>query len=156
VLLELAEVLLRGPSPLTSAERELIAAYVSRRNGCRFCAQSHGAAARHHLGGDAQAQAMLDAVLQDPATAPVSPKMRALLAIAAKVQEDGRTVTQDDVAAARRAGASDVDLHDAVLVAAAFCMYNRYVDGLAATTPDDPAVYEAMGRRLATQGYAPR
>lgn len=143
--------LLRGPSSLTPGEREIIAAAVSRRNDCRFCANSHTAAAVA-VTGDRE---LVDAVLRDPASAPVSEKMRALLAVAAKVQGSGRDVADDDIAAARAAGASDEDLHDTVLVAAAFCMFNRYVDGLAANTPEDPAVYDMIGRELADNGYRP-
>lgn len=141
--------LLRGPSSLTPGEREIIAALVSRRNECRFCAASHTAAAEQVIGDPA----LVAATINDPATAPVSEKMRALLAVAAKVQGSGLDVTADDMAAARDAGASDEDLHDTVLVAAAFCMFNRYVDGLAANTPTDPAVYEMIGRELADNGY---
>jgi uncharacterized peroxidase-related enzyme len=141
--------LLRGPSSLPPGEREMIAAVVSRRNECQFCAQSHTAAAEA-VTGDRE---LVAAVLSDPGSAPVSERIRALLAIAAKVQSSGLAVTDDDVATARAAGASDEDLHDTVLVAAAFCMFNRYVDGLAANTPTDPAMYEIMGRELADNGY---
>jgi uncharacterized peroxidase-related enzyme len=143
--------LLRGPSSLTPAERELIAAVVSHRNGCQFCTRSHTAVAEV-LAGDGE---LVAAAIDDPGAAPVGERMRALLAIAAKVQSSGRDVTDEDVAAARAAGATDEDLHDTVLVAAAFCMYNRYVDGLAATTPTDAAVYELIGQNLAQDGYAP-
>lgn len=146
----LAEVLLRGPSTLTSAERETIAAFVSARNDCRFCQLSHSAAAAHHLGGD---DSSVDAVTRDYMSAPLSSKMKALLAIAAKVQLGGTQVTAPDVECARREGATDVEIHDAVLIAAAFCMFNRYVDGLAMVTPTDPALYDEMGRRMAHEGY---
>jgi uncharacterized peroxidase-related enzyme len=152
-LYELAEALLVGDSPLTRGERETIAAFVSRRNECTFCTQSHAAAARHLLGDESEA---VDAVLENPANAPVSAKLKALLAIAAKVQQGGRIVTDDDVAAARAEGATDRDIHDTVLIAAAFSMFNRYVDGLATLAPTDPAAYSEMGRRMAEQGYAPR
>jgi uncharacterized peroxidase-related enzyme len=149
-LMALAEQLLRGPSSLTSGERELIAATVSTANECRFCASSHAAAAAAHLG-DA---AFVSAVCADPAHAPgLSEKMRALLAVALLVKESGRAVSDAAVAAARAAGADDVAVHDTVLVAAAFCMFNRYVDGLAAPTPTDPAVYAPMGQMLKEQGY---
>jgi uncharacterized peroxidase-related enzyme len=143
--------LLCGPSSLTPGEREIIAALVSRRNECRFCAMAHTAAAEQVTGD----RDLVDAVIRDPASAPVSEKMRALLLVAAKVQGSGLDVTADDIAAVRAAGASDEDLHDAVLVAAAFCMFNRYVDGLAANTPTDPAIYEIIGRELADNGYRP-
>lgn len=150
---QLAEVLLRGDNTLTSGEREMIAAFVSGRNDCGFCHASHRAAAAHHLGGNYD---VVDAVGRDPEQAPVSDKMKALLAIAGKVQQSGRAVAAADVDRARSAGASDREIHDAVLIAAAFCMYNRYVDGLATFTPADPAVYDDMGRRMAREGYVPR
>jgi uncharacterized peroxidase-related enzyme len=146
----LAEALLRGPSPLTSAERESIAAFVSSRNDCTFCYLSHRAAAAHHDGGD---YTFVDAVTIGAGSAQVSAKLRALLAIAGKVQRSGKDVTADDVARARAEGATDVEIHDTVLIAAAFCMYNRYVDGLATFTPADPAAYDPMGKLMATQGY---
>jgi uncharacterized peroxidase-related enzyme len=147
----LAETILRGPSSLTRAERETIATYVSHLNGCHFCMRSHRAVARHHYG---QAADTVDAVLKDPSTAPVSAKMKALLAIAAKVQKDARTVAAGDADAARAQGATDQEIHDAVLVAAAFCMFNRYVDGLGTFAPpaDSPA-YPEMGAMLAEKGY---
>ena len=95
----------------------------------------------------------MDAVTSGEGDAPVSPKLKALLAIAGKVQQGGKQVTADDVARARAEGATDVEIHDTVLIAAAFCMYNRYVDGLATLTPTDPAAYDPMGKRMATQGY---
>jgi len=146
----LAEALLRGPSSLTTAEREVIATYVSSQNGCVFCMSSHGAAARCLLGPDA---GIVDAVTADFEQAPVSEKLKALLVIAGKVQQGGRRVSEADVARARAAGADDRAIHDAVLIAAAFCMYNRYVDGLATLTPHDPAVYAVMGAGLARHGY---
>lgn len=151
-LSQLADALLVGDSPLSRGERETIAAFVSGRNECAFCMDSHAAAARHLLGDE---HATVDAVLADVDTAPVSAKMKALLAIAAKVQRGGRIVTDYDVAAARAEGATDRDIHDTVLIAAAFSMYNRYVDGLA-TLRADPAAYVEMGKRLAEFGYAQR
>ncbi len=147
---ELAEALLRGPNTLTPGEREMIAAFVSSRNDCAFCHASHRAAAAHNLDGNYE---IVDAVKRDYQTAPVSEKLKALLAIAARVQESGRSVTAADVERARAEGATDVEIHDAVLIAAAFCMFNRYVDGLATLTPTDPAAYDQMGRRMAREGY---
>ena len=147
---ELAEVLLRGSNTLTSGEREMIAAFVSNRNDCHFCHASHRAAAAHHMDGRYE---VVDAVKQDYESAPVSPKLKALLAIAGKVQESGKRVTTADVERARREGATDREIHDAVLIAAAFCMFNRYVDGLATLTPTDEHAYDTMGRRMAKEGY---
>ena len=149
-LRELAEVLLRGPSTLTSGEREMIAAFVSSRNDCRFCQLSHSAAAAHHLSGHYD---VVDAVVHDYEQAQISAKLKSLLAIAAKVQQGGLQVTSGDVERARKEGATDVEIHDAVLIAAAFCMFNRYVDGLATFTPADPKDYDEMGRRMARDGY---
>ena len=152
-LLELAETLLRGPNSLTSAEREMIAAFVSSRNDCHFCHASHRAAAAHHQGGD---YSVVDAVRADYQSAPVSAKLKALLAIAGKVQEGGKQVTTADVERARADGATDVEIHDTVLIAAAFCMFNRYVDGLATWTPTAEAVYDQMGQQMAHRGYVNR
>lgn len=149
-LYELAQVLLRGESTLTEAERELIAAYVSYRNNCTFCYSSHAAAARYLYGDEA---AIVDEVLKDMQQAPVSDKLKALLNIAGKVQILGTEVKQADIDAARELGAADRELHDTVLIAASFSMFNRYVDGLASLTPTDPEAYAEMGVRMA-KGYA--
>ena len=145
----LVEVLLQGPSALSKGERELIAAYVSGLNECAFCASTHGAIAKHHLGDGA----LVESVIKDPDRAEISPKLKALLQIAAKVQKDGRRVSDDDVQAARKEGATDIEIHDAVLIAAAFCMFNRYVDGLGTSEPDDPSVYDQIGSYRAAHGY---
>jgi uncharacterized peroxidase-related enzyme len=147
----LAEVLLRGPSTLTSGEREMIATFVSAGNDCNFCRASHRAAAAHHLEGNYE---LVDAVTRDFQTAPVSPKLKALLAIAGRVRESGKRVTAADVERARAEGATDLEIHDAVLIAAAFCMFNRYVDGLATTLPDDPAGYAVAAESIVNAGYA--
>lgn len=147
---ELAEVLLRGPSTLSRGERELIAARVSERNDCRFCADSHAAFAAAQLD---EGMALVDQVRAEPADAPVSEKLKALLALADAVQESGSPVTGDHIRAARTAGATDAEVHDTVLIAAAFCMYNRYVDALATVTPEDPAAYAEMAEVITTHGY---
>ncbi len=147
---ELAEVLLRGPSTLTRGERELIAAFTSTRNACRYCASIHGAAAAQQLSGGEE---LVEQATCDLDAAPLSEKMKALLGVAAKVQQGGKNVTDEDVEKARSAGASDIEIHDTVLIAAAFCMFNRYVDGLATFTPDDPDFYRSRGAMLAENGY---
>ena len=150
-LYDLAQVLLRGDSPLSEAERELIAAYVSHLNDCMFCMSSHAAAARCLYGTEAH---MVNEVLINMQQSPVSDKMKTLLHIAGKVQVLGKEVTEEDVAAARARGANDREIHDTVLIAAAFCMFNRYVDGLASLTPTDPQEYAEMGKRMTEKGYA--
>ena len=146
----IVEILLTGPSTLTRGERELIATYVSSRNCTHYCASIHGAIAAAHLGGD---EALVKQVKTDFTQAAISPKLKALLAIAGKVQQDGKLVTSADVQAARAHGATDLEIHDTVLIAAAFCMYNRYVDGLGTDQPDDEALYRERGRRVARDGY---
>lgn len=153
---DLAETLLRGPSTLGRAEREMIAARVSWINRCHFCHSSHAAIAATHLGGTEADFALIDRVARDPEAAPLSEKMKALLAIAALVAADGRQVTPEAIARARAAGATDVELHDTVLIAAAFCMFNRYVDGLGTWQPDDQAMYREFGRINAELGYVNR
>jgi uncharacterized peroxidase-related enzyme len=148
-LYELAQILLRGESTLSPAERELIAAYVSYRNNCTFCYSSHAAAARCLYEDDAL---IVDEVLIDMQQAPVSDKLKALLNIAGKVQILGTEVKQADIDAARNLGATDREIHDTVLIAASFSMFNRYVDGLASLTPTDPEAYAEMGIRMA-KGY---
>jgi uncharacterized peroxidase-related enzyme len=146
---QLAHILLHEPGSLTPGERELIATFVSSRNNCHFCQASHGAAAACHLG-DATVVAQVKA---DFLSAPVSNKLKALLVIAGKVQQDGKLVTPADVEAARNHGATDIEIHDTVLIAAAFCMFNRYVDGLGTWQPGEPEMYAQMGRQLAAEGY---
>jgi uncharacterized peroxidase-related enzyme len=150
---ELAHVLLfesGQTTSLSSRDRELIAAYVSSLNNCYFCQQSHGAAAAHHDGGSDE---LVGEVCSNPQRADVSPKLRALLSIASRVQANAKTVTPALVEAARAEGATDLEIHDTVLIAAAFCMYNRYVDGLATMQPHDASMYTQMGEHLATKGY---
>lgn len=149
-LLALAQELLRGESTLTTAERETIASYVSSRNNCTFCTYSHGATAKYFLGDKAS---VLDEVFKNPEEADITPKMKALLKIAGKVQESGKLVIKDDIERARDAGASNDEIHDTVLIAAAFCMYNRYVDGLGTWAPQDPSDYDQYGEILGTRGY---
>ena len=148
---ELVDVLLRGPHTLTPGERELIATYVSARNDCRYCQTIHGAIAAHHLGGD---EALVVDVKRDPQRAAISDKLKALLVIAGKTAEGGSRVTAADVDKARSRGATDLEIHDTVLIAAVFCMCNRYVDGLATWAPDDPDFYRRRAALVAEHGYA--
>ena len=151
-LSELAEVLLRGPSTLGRGERELIAAHVSALNGCEYCTGAHSACAAAQLPGGLP---LVEQARADPAAAPLPAKLQALLVIAAAVQQSGLSVTAGQVADARAAGATDLEIHDTVLIAAAFCMLNRYVDGLGTVAPQDPAAYAAGAQHLTTEGYLP-
>ena len=148
---ELVDVLLRGAHTLSPGERELIATFVSARNDCRYCQTIHGAIAAHHLGGD---ESLVVEVKRDAQHAAVSDKLKALLTIAGKVAESGKRVTDADIASARQHGATDLEIHDTVLIAAAFCMFNRYVDGLATWAPDDPDFYRQRAALVAENGYA--
>jgi uncharacterized peroxidase-related enzyme len=147
---QLAERLLHAPGPLSPGERELIATLVSARNDCAYCQTIHGAVAARHL----ENEALVAQVKADFESADVSPKLKALLAIAAKVQKSGKSVLPEDVARARAQGATDREIHDTVLIAAAFCMFNRYVDGLATHAPEDPRFYRDRAAMLARDGYA--
>ena len=138
-------------STLTPGERELIATYTSSLNDCTYCSHTHGAIAKYQLGGKDQAVQCL--LAKKPEEAEVSEKLKALLHIAAKVQQNGKMVTESDIALARKEGATDPEIHDTVLIAAAFCMFNRYVDGLATWAPEDEAVYDAIGKQRAREGY---
>jgi uncharacterized peroxidase-related enzyme len=146
---ELAHILLHAPNSLSCGERELIATYVSSQNDCLFCQTSHGAAACAHLGNES----VVEQVKRDSLNADISDKLKALLVIAGQVQRGGKNVTAESVNKARQLGATDLEIHDTVLIAAAFCMYNRYVDGLDTWQPHDPAMYVSMGQHLAAQGY---
>ena len=148
-LRELTQILLRGNSTLTEAERELIATVVSNKNECFYCTTSHKAAADAYFG----EQETSEKVKQDPQNAPISPKMKALLAIALQVQESGKNVTQAAISKAKKAGATELELHDTVMIAALFCFYNRYVDGLGTFAPKDPIYYSEMAERLKQKGY---
>jgi uncharacterized peroxidase-related enzyme len=150
-LSQLAQILLHDENTLSRADRELIATYVSSLNDCYFCQTAHGALAAANLDGNV---ALVEQVKRDPATAPISEKLRALLTIAGRVQGSGRNVTDDDVARARVHGATDHEIHDTVLIAAAFCMYNRYVDGLATWVPqDDEEGFRERAAGVVAHGY---
>ncbi len=148
----LVQTLLYDPatSTLTPGERELIATYTSGLNECVYCANTHGAIAQYQLGNQPD---IVRQVRQDPDEANISDKLKGLLKIAAKVQKDGRSVQPQDIENAKAQGASEKEIHDTVLIAAAFCMFNRYVDGLGTWAPSESSVYDAIGRQRATEGY---
>src|SRR5678810_1108048 len=145
---ELTQILLRGPSTLTEAERELIASVVSNKNECKFCSAAHTATTDIILG----ESETTSKVKEDIISAPISDKMKALLSIASQVQESGKSVTTDAIQKAKDEGASDIEIHDTVLIAALFCLYNRYVDGLSTVTPTDPNFYKGLAERI-SKGY---
>ncbi len=146
---DLTQILLRGESTLSQAERELIATVVSAGNQCKFCTAAHTAAADILLGENNTSEM----VKNDLANAPVTDKMKVLLEIAKKVQVSGRDVSPALIEKAKNLGAGDLEIHDTVLIAALFCLYNKYVDGLASITPNDPAFYHTLGNKIVNQGY---
>jgi len=147
----LVNILLRGESTLTPGEREMIATHVSWRNDCFFCQTIHGAVAAAHLNHD---EKLVQAVKTDWANAGISPRLKALLNIAGKVQQGGKQVTEEDVTAAREQGATDREIHDTVLIAAVFCMCNRYVDGLGTWAPEDLDIYRGRAEEIVEHGYS--
>jgi len=147
---ELAEVLLRSDNSLTRGERELIATYVSSLNDCFFCQNAHGGLAQHYLQCD---MAYIDQVKADFQSTNLSPKLKALLSIAGSVQKGGKHVTPEQIENARKVGATDLEIHDTVLIAAAFCMFNRYVDGLGTWAPQDRNIYIERAKWRADEGY---
>src|SRR3954447_24447901 len=120
---ELAEILLHDDNnTLSRGEREMIGAYVSSQNDCFFCQNVHGALAQHYFECD---MSFIDAIKNNYQSASISGKLKALLAIAGSVQKGGKHVTQEQIEHARTLGATDREIHDTVLIAAAFCMFNR-------------------------------
>jgi uncharacterized peroxidase-related enzyme len=155
-LCDLVQVLLTGPHTLTPAEREMIATYVSSQNDCYYCQSCHGSTAAQHLGGSPADYELIVEMKRNFEATSLTPKMKALLNMAGKVQQSGKQVTSADVERARGQGATDKEIHDTVLIAAAFCMFNRYVDGLATWQPRDPEIYREIGQQTSKQGYVGR
>src|ERR1700710_1586669 len=147
---KLANLMLRTNEGLSMAEREMIAAYVSYLNDCFYCQQSHSAIAVCYLNGD---EDLVEQVKKDFMQADISDKLKALLSIAGNVQKGGKYVTEEQIKKAKEEGATDRDIHDTVLIAALFCMFNRYVDGLASNTPTDLSTYPLRAQQIAERGY---
>ncbi len=148
---ELAEILLRNENnSLTKGERELIGTYVSYLNDCFFCQNVHGAMAGFHMNCNIEE---IDHIKKDFHSSNISDKMKTLLAIAAAVQKGGKLVTPQHIQTAKDNGATDKEIHDTILIAAAFCMFNRYVDGLSTWAPEDRQVYVNRAPTRAATGY---
>ena len=147
-LVDYHEALMRGPSPLSIAERELIAAYVSGLNACDYCYGVHQVTAER-FGVDEQT---LTSMLANLETAAIDDRMRPLLSYLGKLTGDPGRVSPVDARAVLGAGWDERALHDAVSVCALFNFMNRFVNGLGITADDD---YSAVsGTRLADHGYA--
>jgi len=147
---ELTDLLLRDNEGLSRSDRELIAMYVSHLNDCSYCSQSHAAIARIYLKADEE---LIELIKRDYRQAPISDKLKTLLNVAGRVQESGKAVSPADIEQARSTGASDRDIHDTVLIAALFSMFNRYVDGLDTVTPTDKKSYVVRAQQVADNGY---
>ena len=152
VLNELAEILLHDENnTLSRGDREMIGAYVSALNDCYFCQHVHGAMAQHYYQCDMD---FIDQVKKDYLSADISEKLKSLLSIAGSVQKGGKQVTAEQIGLAKKLGATDREIHDTVLIAAAFCMFNRYVDGLNTWAPADRQVYIDRAPMRARDGYS--
>jgi uncharacterized peroxidase-related enzyme len=140
---------------ISRPERETLAAAVSAGNDCFFCMDSHAAFATALMerGGDTTAVPLLE-VVKVGSSEGYDPKMQALLHVARTVGRDSLKLTADDVAAAKAAGATDADVQLAVLIASAFSMYNRLVDGFRARTAPVTEVYRERADEIAANGYS--
>ena len=148
---QLAEEFLRSENSLTRGERELIATHVSYLNDCFFCQHAHQALAGYYLECDFE---NLDEIKANPDRADLSDKMKTLLKIAGSVQKGGLHVSPDQIERAKSEGATEREIHDTVLIAAAFCMFNRYVDGLGTEAPLDREFYKNRAEARAKEGYS--
>ena len=146
---DLTQEIMRGESTLTEGERELIASIVCDGNECKFCTQAHTTTAARYVG----SLDLVRSIIADPMASPLHPRISRLLVMAAAVRASPQGVSQEMVDDAREAGATHQEIHDTILIAALFCMYNRYVDGLASVCPDNDEYFDALADRLSSQGY---
>lgn len=151
IMNELAEILLRSDNSLSRGDREAMATHVSYLNDCFFCQNAHGGLAQHYFQCNLE---QMDHIKMNPEAAPISEKLKALMAIAGSVQKGGKHVTTAQIERAKKEGATDMEIHDTVLIAAAFCMFNRYVDGLGTWAPQDRLFYVNRAKSRAEEGYA--
>ena len=140
---------------IVRAEREMLATAVSAANDCFFCMDSHAAHATALLEvtGRTDLEPLLETVKVGSSEG-FDDKMRALLHIARTVQREPRRLSAADVATAHAAGATDADVQLAVLIAAAFSMYNRMVEGFRARTPPTTEMYGDRAAEIAANGYS--
>ncbi|MCI5092360.1 carboxymuconolactone decarboxylase family protein [Phaeodactylibacter sp.] len=150
IISEFTNALLQGPSPLSVAQREMIATFVSHLNGCEFCYKMHKAVMES---ADAEEGEILECAIYQVESEKVTPKLKALLKLAKLIQSNELHAMEKEISNAHAAGASDEEIHDTVLISSAFCMFNRYVDGLGANLPKDEGAYSSLGAFVAKQGY---
>jgi uncharacterized peroxidase-related enzyme len=154
----LADELLVNDFPgatLQRYEREMLATAVSAANDCFFCMDSHGAFVHALLEreGTTELAPVID-VIKHGSSDGLDDRMQALLEIARTVRRDPLELTVADVEAATAAGATDADVQLAVLIASAFSMYNRLVDGFRAATAPTTEAYRARAGEIAEHGYS--
>lgn len=146
-LLEYHEVLLRGPSPLSVGQRELIAAFVSALNACHYCHGVHAATAERF----GISPTILAALVQDVTAAPVDAPLKPILLYVRKLTLSPAKMTAEDAEAVYAAGWDERALHDAVAICALFNLMNRLVDGLGIDAGDE--YFRLASERLARVGY---
>ena len=146
---DLTQYILRGENSLSEGERELIASMVCVGNSCQFCSNAHIAAAARYIG----SKETVNAILQQPFGGEVDNRIAHLLEISGAVGISGSLVTESMIESAKQAGATDLEIHDTIMIAALFSFYNRYVDGLATDLPENESYYEMLADRLTTSGY---
>ncbi len=145
---ELASVLLHDEHTLSKADREFIGTAASAANNCEYCSNIHAAITAAHAGSTRVA------ILESAASETTSDnKVAALASLAKLVTQGGKAITEEAISRARSAGATDTEIHDSILIGASFCMFNRYVDGLATPTPNAHEAYDTMARERAAKGY---
>lgn len=145
----LMQSLMRSNVGLSMGERELIATFVSSLNECFICDSIHGEIAQCLL----EDFTLIQKVKEDYQKAPISDKMKTLLTLAKSVQKGGENVTEEQITYAKSTGATDMEIHDTVLIASLFCMFNRYVDGLGLESNDTMETFRERGKKIAEQGY---
>jgi uncharacterized peroxidase-related enzyme len=150
-LSRLKELLLHSAGTLSFSDRELIACFVASKEDCGYCRSAHGATAAYLTGGNDE---LVKQVLNDFESAPISSKLKALLAVAARLQQGSRNVHQEDIDRARRCGATDLEIHDTVLIASCVCLFSRYIDGLGVEGSSNPEAYRIAAPQIARFGYA--
>lgn len=145
----LMKLLMRSESGVDKSESELIATYVSGLNHCKACEDIHGTVA-YHLN-ERNEQTLRE--LKDNQPVSVSARLKSLLELAANVQESGLNVSSNLIEKLKSNGCSDREIHDAVLITALFCMFNRYIDGLGIKSNDTLFSLNERGKHIAEYGY---
>jgi len=148
LLVQYHQEIMRGPSPLTEAERELIAAYVSNLNRCDYCCKTHSVTAVHF----GVAEGLVQSLAEDESLAAAPPRMRAVLRFARQLTIGTGPIEAADAEAVYASGWSEAALHDVILVTAMFNFMNRLVHGHGVKGNDQ--LWRERGRFLFENGYS--